>query len=119
MSPPPIGQAGFLGHTILALYIILKVRSRAGARGTGRAWREARIRSVRSKPFMPNGPECVLGRSCEAGLDLALQHRARRAERQLGAELVLPGPLVTAELSAAQLAQLGLHPRGGGGAPGH
>src|SRR5260370_7441847 len=96
MSPPPIGQAGFLGHTILALYIILKVRSRAGARGTGRAWREARIRSVRSKPFMPNGPGCVLGRSCEAGLDLALQPLPPRPNRHPAPQPVLPRLLVPA-----------------------
>src|SRR3984957_9843763 len=55
----------------------------------------------------------------QTGLDLALEHLAGRAERQLGAEHILTRLLVAAELGAGQLAQVGFERRGVPVAPGN
>src|ERR1700735_5573119 len=55
----------------------------------------------------------------QTGLDLALEHLAGRAERQLGAEHILTRLLVAAELGAGQLAQVGFERRGVHVAPGN
>src|ERR1700722_15242492 len=55
----------------------------------------------------------------QAGLDLALEYLAGRAERHLGAEHVLARLLVAAELVTGQLAELGFERRGVRVAPGH
>src|SRR5579875_298027 len=61
----------------------------------------------------------MAGRAGQAGLELALEHLARRAERHLGAEHVLTRLLVAAKLGAGQLAQFGLKRRGVHGATGY
>src|SRR5260370_42654814 len=77
--------------------------------------RTDRVLPPRARPRHPGSA----GPGGQTGLDLALEDLAGRPERQLGAELVLPGLLVPGQLGAAQLAQFGLQPPGIGVAPGH